>query len=437
VSPKGSIVAKDIENADEAQKIADELDVVLAGQGGGSSSSTPDKPNNLSKDAVVKDKGEGIYLIEEVDKDGNKFYYIADKENKPVSNIELDDEKYPNYDPAMGYEDYNEAKLIFDALQEQIAKDKGEYMFDGKKIAAGTILVNDKGRKFKVVTKGKPLVVAGISKITIVPLEGAAVSTVIENLKGYRLESEVESATTPDDPNAFRLLRNNELIKIYPHQENLPDGKRESREAAEKRLNELILNTPQAALLAGLSIVVTKNTNLGQPYFASYTNGQNPNKHLQVQPEPYSIQLVYNGKPIGYIPNYNQYKYIDNTGARSDIDVINKQQFLQIFNPEDKNVDKELEDFKKNYKKAREVYTRLINELKTGDQVVLDPAKVSDLFYVNSSSGEYDFVDKEEDKVSFDQLQHNTINGFTYIKNIRKETSLKQLKLYVFQVKLA
>jgi len=421
VSSKGTVVAKDIETLDEAQTIADDLDAVFKKEQKEKEETGeeqyPAVPSGLDSNAIVKEMSNGIYLIELPDiETGTTVYLIVDKNGAFITNIKLDSKDYPDYEYNILYEDYAKAKSIYEALQAQVKKDNSEFSFGGKTIKQGTVLLDDKGRRYKVLTKGEVEEVGGIKQITVAEITNGSTSTsrpIKENLNGWRLESEVEKAVTPDNPNAFRLVRNNELVKIYPHV-NRESG--EKREEAEERLSNLLLNTPAAQLLAGMSISITKNKTITPSKLAADKEGNNENKHLRVNGEPYTIALIYNGQPIGYFPYYNQYTYLNDNGQPTDMSSITKDRFQQIFDSQDKNVNNEFDWFKKNQQRSREIHGVLINELKAGmDSVTLSPEQLKSLFYLDVSSGEYSYVKKGQTPPTLNDLKYKTIDGFVYI----------------------
>ena len=417
VSPKGTVVAKDIETLEAATAQAKELDEALKkkNEKKEGTDDTPDTLAGLDENSKVSASSNGIFLIEKNDPETGTFvYYIVNKDGGFVTEVTLDTENYPEYQNAVLYENYESAKRIFDALVEKAKKDNGEYTFDGKKIKQGTILLDSKGRRHKVITKTEPETENGIPKITIVNITNGstATSSPLYNLKGWRLESEVEQASEPQDPNAFKLLRNNELLKIYAHV-NREAGER--RAEAEVRLAALLLNTPSAQLAAGLSISVTKNAIVTPPRFAADAEGNNENKRLRINGEPYAIALIFNGQPIGYLPYFNEYSYIDNTGAATDMGMITIDRFKEIFDPKGKDVSKEYKWFKDNYAKSRKIHGILINELKGGDSVVLSPDVINSLLTVTTSTGDYSYVDKNGPIPTLNDLKYKTVGGFTYI----------------------
>ena len=131
-----------------------------------------------------------------------------------------------------------------------------EYQFDGQTLKFGDIIVDTKGRKYRVLTKKAPINVKGKLKINIQPLEGLLRNENIENLNGYRLESQFESASQPENPDAFRLKRVNELNRIYA-KENREQG--ETPEQAKERLKQFLYNTSKEAFQNGVTIKITKN----------------------------------------------------------------------------------------------------------------------------------------------------------------------------------
>ena len=449
ISPKGVVVAKDVNTIEEANNIAVDLDNILAqnaqpqgpvtsgqpvntgqpppagtppgqpAQPGQppTSNENPDVPPGLSATAVVKnaDKEQGIYLIEDKNKQGGTFYYIVGADGAfPFLSVTLDPEKYLTYDPNVAYTDYVDAKNIFDALVATSKRDNTEYEFAGLKLKAGYILVDANNRRYKVVTKTKPVDTPKGKAIALLQLYGAGKVETFFNLNGFRLESSVVATPVVEDPNAFKLQRVNELLRLYPHQ----NSGQEDRLSAENRLFDIILNTPKDQLVSGLSIRMVKNLTLGPTRIASDRNGERENRRLQINPESYTIQILFNGTPIAYMPNYDQYFYVTDAGTTVNMGDINRERFAQIFDPGKKNFEDAYDQFKANYKKAKKIFTNLQARLGSNAELslTLQEAEALDILVPYISSGEYAYVDDKADaKPTLDQLEHKTIEGFTYV----------------------
>ena len=370
---------------------------------------TEDVPNGLPEKAKVLESKNGIYLIEETDDNSEKFYYIVNKDGDPVVDVKLDDKMFPLWEPANIYT-IEDARTYFNALAEANADKYKEYQFDGQTLKYGDILVDSKGRKFRVMTQKEPRNVQGKLKITITPLQGSASTFTIESLAGYKLEQAFEAAILPENPDAFRLKRVNELNRVYAKR-----NPGESQDQANQRLKQLIHSTSKENFQSGVTIKVTRNTELGQTSLAG-TEGIDQNKHLQMNPEPYMVEIMYAGETIGFATYYNRYTYLDNAGKPIALDNITKEQFVQIFDSKNKDVNDELKRFKENYKSGLAFFTAVTNKLPEGsNEVVLTNDEVTTLFNVAPSAGEYDFATDKDSRVSFDELDYNTIDGFTYI----------------------
>jgi hypothetical protein len=371
---------------------------------------TEDVPNGLVEGAKVINSKNGIYLVEEVN-DGVSFYYILNKAGDPITDISLDDKLFPNWIPTNAYESIDEVTSYFNALVEANASDYLEYQFDGQTLKYTDILVDSNGRKYRVITRRSPKNVQGKLKISIQPMQGSAATLTIESLNGYRLESQFEPASQPENPDAFRLKRINEVNRIYA-KVNKDQG--ETPEQAEERLKQFIHNTPKEDFQSGVTIKVTRNTQLGQISLAGI-EGIDQNKHLQMNPEPYMIEIMYGGETIGFATYYNRYTYLDNAGKPIALSNITKEQFVQIFDTK-KDVNEEFKKFKESYASGRAFYTAITNKLPDGTlQVNLTNEEVNTLFSVVPSAGEYDFATDKNARVSLDELDYNTIDGFTYI----------------------
>ena len=374
---------------------------------------TEDVPNGLPENTKVLESKNGIYLIEETDAGtSEKIYYILNKDGDPVVDVKLDDQMFPRWEPASIYDTLENAKTYYDALVEANADKYKEYQFDGQTLKYGDILVDSKGRKYRVQTQREPINIQGKLKIVVVPLQGSIKTDTLENLNGFRLEQAFESALLPENPDAFRLKRVNEVNRVYP-KVNRDQG--ETIEQAKERLKQFIHGTSKEDFQSGVTIKVTRNTQLGQTSLAG-TEGIDQNKHLQLNPEPYMVEIMYAGETIGFATYYNRYTYLDNAGRPIALGNITKEQFIQIFDSSNKDVNDELKRFKENYKAGSAFFTAITNKLPEGsNEVVLTNDEVNTLFNVAPLAGEYDFATDKNARVSFDEIDYSTIDGFTYI----------------------
>lgn len=370
----------------------------------------PDRPANVDDSVTILKAANGIYLIKDTDPDNTDFYYITDANGGPVLQPIVDDKLFPVYNPEDASLDLDLMLKIFDHLQSKLSLAEKEFKFDGKTLKYGVIIVDDKGRRYKVLTKGQPHVVKGKPKIAIQPLSGSISTLSIESLNGFRLESEIEQEAGPMDPNAFRLQRANELTRVYAHR-----NPGESVEQASERLKQLIHNTPKETLLAGMTIQVVKNEELGESSLAAGADGANPNRHLRQNPEPYSVQILFNGQPIGYATYYNRYTYLDAQGREVSVNALTKSDFANIFDAGDKNVDEEMRKFKTNYEQSRQFHSMLISKMGEETSKVFTAQEIGEMFNIEVSAGEYAFVGNREERPTFDTLDYTTVDGFTYI----------------------
>jgi hypothetical protein len=374
---------------------------------------TEDVPDGLPEGAKVINKKNGIYLIEE-EYEGSKFYYILNRRGAPVTELTLDAKQFPLWEAAKAYESLEEVTTYFEALADLNKEEYAEYQFDGQTLKFGDILVDAKGRKYRVITKTKPKLIQGKPKITIQPMQGSAATLTIESLTGYKLESAFEAALQPENPDAFRLKRTNELNRIYAKR-----NENETQEQANARLRQLIYTTSKDAFQSGVTIKITKNQTLGNTTLVG-SEGVDQNRHLQQNPEPYMIEIVYGGETIGFVTYYNRYTYLDNAGKPIALGNITKEQFVQIFDPQKKDVNEEFRKFKESYVSGMKLYSAMTNKLLEGaTEVTLNNEQVNSLFNVVPSAGEYDFAEEGDTRVTLDDLDYSTIAGSTYIYDRR------------------
>jgi len=132
------------------------------------------------------------------------------------------------------------------------------------------------------------------------------------------------------------------------------------------------------------------------------------------------IEIVYGGETIGFVTYYNRYTYLDNAGKPIALGNITKEQFVQIFDPQKKDVNEEFRKFKESYVSGMKLYSAMTNKLLAGaTEVTLNNEEVNTLFNVVPSAGEYDFAEEGDTRVTLDDLDYSTIAGSTYIYDRR------------------
>jgi len=276
---------------------------------------------------------------------------------------------------------------------------------------------NKTGKEYVVATKGEPFYKKDdtekkqplVKLILLRNRNRTNSSLIVSNLDGFTIKQKIEALDSGEviDKDMFRLVRTNELSRIYPHQNR--DAK-ESEEEAQKRLDNLLRSVDPKELQDNISIRISQNL---QPRgYQTVSGNRKANPNLGQSGEKYQIQIVYKGQPIGYLTNYDSLRFISETGVPVPMNHITLDQFRKIFDSQSKDPMQQMQEFKANYEASRAVFAALSKFVKPGQTVEISPKDLSSIIKFNVGTGEFDFVDKG---VPFSQLSSNTIDGFYYI----------------------
>ena len=370
------------------------------------------KPALQQGESLIDDGKNGIFIV----KGANGLYQVFDSDrNNPLGQT-----------TSVSYTTRNEAFLsrdeMIDKLAEQDKKDRSFYVFDGKEIRAGLILTdNQTGKQFVVDTKGEPDYAENDTEkknpsIKIVLLRNRvrvpATFKVISNLNDYTIKQKTEALETGEviDTGIFRLVRTNELSRIYPHVDR---SSNESEQAAQARLDNILRTTDPKTLAAGITIKIKQNPQSNDVKTVSGNKKANPN--LVQGREKYQIQILFNGAPIGYLTNYDNLRYVTDNGANVPMSNLSVEQFRRIFDSQGKDVGGQMAAFKASFNASRAVYNALSKYVKPGQEVEIPADEVAKIASFTIGSGESAYVEKGQLGTPFKNLQYNTINGFYYI----------------------
>jgi len=296
----------------------------------------------------------------------------------------------------------------------------GFYVFDGQNIKKGFIFnETSTGKKYEVVSES-PEAGLNVFAIRIKNVNDANDTKSITSLdglvlEGLQTETEVLPANLPpvdlNGPNKFKIKRVNELIRIYPHQ-NEVNGKRESIPAAQKRLDEFLANMTKEDIADRLTMTVSKGGPRSTTLAGESTG--NPNGNLEVNSDYLNVRLEYAGLPIGYITNYTHYSVRDKQGKNLPIEKLTIAQFSEIFDTTGVDAKQALDTFKQNFIKGRRLFSTLSKVLGNSVSTKLTEPQIEQMLDLNISVGEFDNALSGEG-VKLSELEHSTINGYTYV----------------------
>jgi len=364
------------------------------------------KPKLNKGETLIDDGKDGVYIV----KGENGLHQIMDSDrNDPLErNISV---SYVTKAESIAGRD----EIITQRIDKD-KKDRSFYAFSGQDIRAGLVLTDNKtGKEYVVATKGEPFY-ANDDKEKKTPLVRLTLlrnrqrtnsSIIVSSLDGFSIKQKLEAQETGEviDKDIFRLVRTNELSRIYPHR-NTDD----TDDAAQKRLDTLLKTTDPKELAAGISIRISENPKNDE--LKNVSGGRKTNPNLVQAKEKYKIQILYKGAPIGYLTNYDNLRFIADNGTIVPMSNLTLEQFRKIFDSQGKDPMAQMQEFKSNYNSSRAVFAALSKFVKPGQEVEITPEQVSQVTKFNVGTGEFDFVKKG---VTFDQLPYNTIDGYYYI----------------------
>ena len=369
------------------------------------------KPALQQGESLIDNGKDGIFIV----KAPNGLYQIFDSDrNNPTGD-----------GTSVSYTTRNEAFLGRDEMianiTNQDTKDRSFYVFDGKEIRAGLVLTdNQTGKELVVATKGEPIYSKDDTEkknpsIKIVLLRNrirTGTTITITNLNNYSIKQKTEALESGEivDTGVFRLVRTNELSRIYPFVDRSTN---ESEQAAQARLDNLLRSTDPKTLAAGITIKIKENPKSDAVKNVSGNKKVNPN--LVQGREKYQIQILFNGAPIGFLTNYDNLRYINENGVNVPISNLSVEQFRRIFDSQGKDPKEMMNAFKANFESSRAVYNALSQYVKPGQEVEIPADEVAKIVNFNIGSGESSYVEEGQAGTPFKNLQHNTINGFYYI----------------------
>jgi transcriptional regulator with XRE-family HTH domain len=357
--------------------------------------------------------------------DTGKFIVVDSDRKDPNTGNEKGVTRYTSKEDAIAARN-----IAIEKRTEALKKADSYFTFDGQEIKAGLVLERkEDGKEYVVISKGEPYVgkdASGNPKpptIQIKELRGQGDKRIkldqgytLTNLNSFNIKQKVETTGEGEviDPNVFRLVRSNELSRIYPHQ-NRETG--ESKEAAQARLDEILKTTSAEELQKNLTVTIKQFTGDRKETVVGSTSSKIPNKNLRQYSDRYQIQILYKGTILGYLTNYDTFRFVDDNGQFIEMSDLTLNQFRKIFDVNGKDINKELAAFKESYVQSKKIAIALAKFIKPGEDVTISSEEVGKILNINIGNGEFDFVNKEngEKGVKYEDLPYKTINGFYYI----------------------
>ena len=398
-----------------------------------------------SGESLVDDGKEGVFIIEnkeKIDEDikakfaagmaaggtklietsANVFYIVVNSDRKEV--ISGKSKGFTRY--ATKEEAIQAREKDIEFLKEEEKKASAYYTFDGQQIRPGLVLQRAAdGKEYVVVTKGGPIVYQDPSKPPAIQVKelrtqdnGKRVKLdqgyTLVKLEGFSIKQKVETTGNGEviDQNVFRLVRTNELNRIYPHQ-NREAG--ESKEAAQARLDNILKTTPVEDLQKNITVKIKQFSGDRKETVVGSTSQKTANKNLKQYSDKYQIQILYKGEILGYLTNYDTFRFVDDNGKFREMSDLTIDQFRKIFNVNGKDINIEIKEFKKNYENSKKIAMALSKFIKPGEEVLVSNEELNKILNLSIGKGEFDYVEENQKGVKFSELPYKTINGFYYI----------------------
>lgn len=283
---------------------------------------------------------------------------------------------------------------------------RAPFSFGGKKVQAGQVLSDpETGKRYKV----KDLPDTQNKTVTLVLLNDQLKETntkvYAKSLEKYAYVYKDVAAKTPGQKK-FRWQRINELARIYPVTRKEDGDQKDAK--AQERLDTLLANTPQAVLIAGLSLKATLTNASANERLA----GDKSNANLKQSSEKITMEVQFNGETIGFISNYNSFNFYDEKGKKVPMDKLSAAQFQKIFDVQGKDLAKTQEAFVAAYMNSRAVYNAVLQALAGQSSVTLSGEALAKVMTPLVTTGEFDFV---QEPVALSELSSNTIDGHVFV----------------------
>jgi FtsZ-interacting cell division protein YlmF len=335
----------------------------------------------------------GIFIVKDESRQ-KVFYTLTDHKNNGLDAdgklVTADAEPHP-------YGSEEEAKKARADIVEQKEKEKGErerpFVFDGQELKHGDVLVytsptDGSRQRYRVVSEpGDAAVEAGKSAPELSRLElqtlgstGTDGLVTIDSLKDYQLATKAHT-TAARKEGAFRIPELDMLTRMRPFQQAGED-----EEAAAKRVDELMRNTPADQLAEKISLKIYDN----KKQFAKRLvrdGAVDENRNLQEVDTPLVIEVRIKDDIIGYLPYYDQYSYLDDQRNTVKIPDLTVAQFQDIYDTGNADPVVLLEEFKRHYEQSKEVYDLLWKHKRDVPETIVGN-KLKGLFSIKPFSGD-------------------------------------------------
>jgi hypothetical protein len=377
----------------------------------------------------------GLFILSTTvgtDEQATKVYYVVDNRS--------------NFIGDKSFKTLDEAQAGKRELAEKYAAESQKFLFNGVAFYAGQVVNNGRGVTYKVLTTRKEAQKAIKDSETNPAIKPILRLQVVEDLNNAQRVGTVEEKTFVSGnqrliPGQYKDFESNEqykildlwkYTKIYAARTEAdlaeaaktldkatddPEVRSLADKLAEKRVKELLENTPAEELLSRMGVKITKNNNWSEGYL---TVDGKFNPHVKERKEKLAIGITLDGEVIGYSRSIQNVQFLDADGNTIPYYEAFKNSLIlrRVFKYQGEGAAPIAELRSKAnaaFYQAFRIY-ELANEALAGqNEVVLSPeetAKVFGSFVIGD--GAYAFAEPNE-VVTMDQLQYSQIEGGYYI----------------------
>jgi hypothetical protein len=296
------------------------------------------------------------------------------------------------------------------------------FVFDGIRLTYGDVLLDKNDKEYRVISKAPKKV--DEKKVILLRRDDVDKEVQVDSLKRYRVKevgsskpgvrSQESKGSGEAVDRRFKMKVSKILGRVYA-QANREEGEKSAQ--AEERLEDFLRKTPEQDLRNKLSIRVTRPEEVSKATVAQ--KGQpDENPNLRLNGVPMTVQVLYDGKPIGYVTYYDRYQY-QYKGKPVSTASMTPEQFAEIFDVRIGRADVLLEEFKSAYAASKKVYDLLedllkgVSGSKESKELVIEGEQLDRLFDVLVSPGQYDFLKdrKELPTIPLKAFKYNSIEG--------------------------
>ena len=311
----------------------------------------------------------------------------------------------------------DEQDAIFETLQDAVdaqveyAETNKEtvdtFVFDGTVFTTGQIW-NDGINDYRIVSKPSEMSAPNV-RLKAVNVETGQEKIFAKSrslLPGNRVDGK--------DSNRSYLLSTDKYNSVHSNREG-----NETREDAQRRLSNILANTPKDELATGLTVVIRANPNYdksNKSYLKIGDKAANP-YIVEKAPKIY-IELQFNGKTIGWLDTLQDVDFLDANGKTIKASDVTFELFQEFSNIEGNPFDN-FRKFKKNLYNGFALWKnaeKLLNE-NNGEQVVLTGNQIKEelgIFNVGRSSYVYG-------SATINELAFNQLDGGYFIIEQRRQ----------------